>query len=202
VSRQWTGPEPRTGIAGYWDRFVGPGATDSELLLAFLGALAAAAAVPLYARTAGIPWTALQYAVAAFLAFDLVGGVVTNATQSAKRWYHRPGQGTRDHLAFVAVHGLHIALATWLFRGADWFFFLLVYGGLLLGAVIVLTVPLYLQRPVALLCVCVAFFLGLYGVAPTPGLEWFVPLLFLKLLVSHLVHEFPHEQHRRNRPRT
>lgn len=180
---------PRTGLVGHWDRFIGPGATSAELLIAFLPALASAVLVPVYAYTLGVAWTPLQYAVAAFLAFDLVGGVLTNATNSAKRWYHRPGQTGRHHMTFVAVHLLHIVVFAWLFRNMDWSFVGIVSDTLLLSALLVLTVPRFLQRPVALLCMLAALALGLYGLSPTPGLEWFVPVLFLKLVVSHLVDE-------------
>ncbi|MDB9528690.1 hypothetical protein PN498_22045 [Oscillatoria sp. CS-180] len=59
-----------------------------------------------------------------------------------------------------------------------------------------------LQRPIAL---------GLYGLAligdrylltPTPGLEWFLPLFFLKLLISHLLNETaypPSDRYQSNR---
>jgi len=30
-----------------------------------------------------------------------------------------------------------------------------------------------------------------FGVAPIPGLEWFLPIFHLKLLVSHLIKEAP-----------
>ena len=32
----WQPPEPRSGLAGQWDKFVGPGATAAELWLQFL----------------------------------------------------------------------------------------------------------------------------------------------------------------------
>lgn len=38
----------------------------------------------------------------------------------------------------------------------------------------------------------VAIVMGLCVFAPTPGLEWFIPLLFLKLLISHLLREEPY----------
>jgi hypothetical protein len=92
-------------------------------------------------------------------------------------------------MGFVCVHLLHVGLVALLLRGGDWLFWAGVSSYLLLAAGLILASPLYLQRPVAL---------GLYGLAllsdrylflPTPGLEWFLPLFFLKLLVSHLLHE-------------
>jgi hypothetical protein len=126
------------------------------------------------------------------LVFDLMGGVITNATATAKRWYHRPGQGWFQHMGFVAVHAVHITLVAWLFRGSDWFYFYVYYAYLLIASLVITGVQLYLQRPVALLLLVGALLLNIYGLLPTPGLEWFVPLFFRKLLVSHLLKEEPY----------
>lgn len=64
----------------------------------------AAITAPLYALTLPIDWTPWQLGAIAILGFDLVGGVLTNATAAAKRWYHRPGQGCLQHMAFVSMH--------------------------------------------------------------------------------------------------
>ncbi len=187
----WHYPEPREGLAGAWDQFIGPGATRAEVLLQLAAAVAAPLALLIYARAVGIGWSPVQTIVALLLAFDLAGGVVTNATSSAKRWYHRAGQGFWQHLLFIAVH-VHPFVVAWLFRDGDWVFAVVLYGYLLAAAVIVLRVPLYLQRPTALILFCGALLLNSYVFPPTPGLEWFVPLFYLKLLVSHLLREEPY----------
>jgi hypothetical protein len=125
----------------------------------------------------------------AILGFDLVGGVLTNATAAAKRWYHRPGQGWQQHMGFVGVHLVHIGLVALLLRGGDGLFFAGVASYLLLAAGLILASPLYLQRPVALGLYGLALLGDRYLFAPTPGLEWFLPVFFLKLLVSHLLNE-------------
>jgi hypothetical protein len=182
-------PVPRSGWKGQLDRLIGPGATPAELVLQLVPPVGAAIAAPFYASTLSIDWSFWQLGLIAILGFDLVGGVLTNATAAAKRWYHRPAQGWRQHMGFVCVHFIHIGLVALLLRGGDGLFFAGVSSYLLLAAGLILASPLYLQRPVAL---------GLYGLAllgdrylfvPTPGLEWFLPLLFLKLLVSHLLKE-------------
>jgi hypothetical protein len=124
------------------------------------------------------------------MALDLAGGVIANATTAAKRWYHRDGQRWWDHIGFVAVH-LYPFLVAWLFRGGDWGYALLTYGFLLLAAGAIVAVPLYLQRATALALYMAGLTLALVVVVPTPGLAWFLPLLYLKLLVSHLVREAP-----------
>ncbi|MGD1855008.1 MAG: hypothetical protein ACFB2W_12245 [Leptolyngbyaceae cyanobacterium] len=185
-------PVPRKGWKGQLDRFIGPGATPAELVLQLVPSVAAAIAASLYALTLPIDWAPWQLGAIAILGFDLVGGVLTNATAAAKRWYHRPGQDGRQHMSFVSMHLFHIGLVALLFRGGDGLFFVGVSSYLLLAAGLILASPLYLQRPVAL---------GLYGLVlvcdrylftPTPGLEWFLPLFFLKLLISHLLKESPY----------
>ena len=189
IFHQEISPAPRLGWQGRLDQLIGPGATPAELTLQLVPSIGAAIAAPLYASTLSINWSPWQLGLITLLGFDLVGGVLTNATAAAKRWYHRPGQGWRQHMGFVCVHLLHVGLVALLLRGGDWLFWAGVSSYLLLAAGLILASPLYLQRPVAL---------GLYGLAllsdrylflPTPGLEWFLPLSFLKLLVSHLLHE-------------
>ena len=185
-------PMPRPGWKGWLDSLIGPGATVAELVVQFAPAVIAAIAAPLYASTLPIDWTVWQLLAIAILGFDLVGGVLTNATSAAKRWYHRPGQGWRQHLGFTSVHLSHIGWVALLFRGSDALFFVSVSSYLLLATGLIMASPLYLQRPIAL---------GLYGLVlmgdryllvPTPGLEWFLPLFFLKLLISHLLKESPY----------
>lgn len=186
-------PAPRSGWLGQLDRFIGPGATPAELALQLVLSMVAAISAPLYASTLPIDWSPWQLGLIAILGFDLVGGVLTNATAAAKRWYHRPGQGWRQHMTFVTVHLLHIGLVALLFRGGDARFFVGVSGYLLLAAGLILRSPLYLQRPIALGLYNLALLGNLYLFAPTPGLEWFLPLFFLKLLISHLLNEMPYQ---------
>ena len=181
--------KPRSGWQGNIDRFIGPGATPAELLVQFVPAVAMAIAAPLYAHSISADFTGWQLGLIAFLAFDFMGGVLTNATAAAKRWYHRPGQGWQQHLSFVVLHLVHIAVVAIAFRGIDWFFFVGISSYLLLAAGMILASPLYLQRPIALGLFTLALLGDRYLIAPTPGLEWFLPLLFLKLLVSHLLKE-------------
>lgn len=78
-------PTPRLGWVGTIDLFIGPGATQAELWIQLLPAIIAAIAAPLYALTLSHSWTMLQLGLMAFLGLDCVGGVLTNATDTAKR---------------------------------------------------------------------------------------------------------------------
>jgi hypothetical protein len=188
----WSYPPPRRGWRGEIDTFFGPGTTRAEAWIIAVASLAAAIALPLYAALKGLGWSAAHYTVGTLIAADMAGGIVTNATSSAKRWYHRAGQAARRHFTFVAVHVVHIFLVAWLFRSMDWLYFTAMSGYLLATALVIVKIPLYLQRPVAMGFFAAVIPLHAYAFAPTPGLEWFIPFLFLKLLVGHLLREEPY----------
>ena len=188
----WKYPKPRSGLAGQWDKFVGPGTNTAETLLTLIPSFAAALAILLYAHYAHLEWTSWQYIVATIIIFDFTGGITANATTSAKRWYHREGQKFKQLFGFVATHAFQIFIVAWLFRGLDFIYFTVVYLYLLASAFVVLKVPLRIQRSFALLFTVGAIILSLYVISPTPGLEWFIPFLFLKLMISHLTKEEPY----------
>ncbi len=180
-------PQPRAGLAGALDRFIGPGASPAEIALQFGVAAAAAVGAFLYARWVGVPsWSWLHYAVAVLLAFDVMGGVVTNATASARRWYHREGRTARHHMTFVLAHGAHLIVVWLLFAGRDvlWLAGAALY--LIVAAALILATPRYLQRAVALSAFAGVLALCLHAWPQPSGLEWFLPLFYLKLLVSYL----------------
>ena len=193
MSINWNISSPRQGFKGWLDRLTGAKATKAELLLQFIPAFIAGVAVPIYAKTLSENWTYLQLALIALFAFDLVGGVITNVTSSAKRWFHREGQTWQDHLAFVSIHILHIFLISLLFRGLDWNFFFIVSSYLIASSILILKTTLYLQRPVAFGLYLLVLFANSYLFIPTVGLEWFLPIFFLKLLISHLLKETPYD---------
>ena len=179
-------PAPRSGLLGVLDRIVGPGATRAEWALNVVPALIAAALAPTYAWFMDVSWSTFAYVVAALLALDMVGGVVTTATASGRRWYHRASLGASAQMGFVGLHLLHLLLVSWLFLGWDPFWVLAAGGWLLFAALAVVSAPAYLRRPLALLGYAIALILALFLLPQPEGLEWFLPLYYLKLLVSHL----------------
>lgn len=189
----WDLPAFRPGIWGVIDKLIGPGATKAEkniqLYLPVLFALGVVA-VGLYS---GFDWTAWQYAIIALLAVDMVGGVITNATSAAKRWFFREGEGFREHITFVAMHLAQIVIFSWAFQGFDLMWIAGVYGLLMASSVVILNAPLYMQRPVAASLYLVALLLSLYVFDTPAHLEWFLPILFFKLLISHVLREEPYQ---------
>jgi hypothetical protein len=192
VKINWNFPQPRSGLAGEWDKFIGPGATSAEVELGLAFSSLWTLVVIGYVMTEGLNWSVWQFIVAGLFAFDLAGGIFVNAMSTAKRWYHREGQGRSQHFGFTAVHVFHIAVVAWLFRGMDWTYFLGMSAYLLAAALLILWTPLYLQRPVAMSLLAISIPLSAIAFPPTHGLEWFIPFLFLKLLVSHLLREEPY----------
>ncbi|MFP4152012.1 MAG: hypothetical protein ACLFSV_04160 [Alkalispirochaeta sp.] len=187
----WSHPAPRRGLAGARDQLTGPGPEPAELRLQFGSAAVAAVAAGLWYRHAG-NGSLLLLAFAVVMAFDIAGGVVTNATSTAKRWFHREGQGFREHVCFEALHLLHILVLALLFAEGDWILFGALSTALIASTVVILVSPLYLKRPVAM---------ALYGavvvvlpaiVSAPAGMEWFIPLFYLKLLIGHLLPEEPY----------
>ncbi|WP_420643328.1 hypothetical protein [Candidatus Leptofilum sp.] len=189
----WTPPEPRDGLAGMWDKFIGPRATDAELWLQLIGGLGLTAVLTLtnFDQRTELDWSTAQWSIFLLFAFDLSGGIITNATATAKRWYHRQGQRFMDHFGFVAIHGIHLAVVAWLFRGGDWLYFGIYYGYLLLATAVLLRTELYLKRPLTLLLYSSALLINSSSILATPGFGWFIPFFFLKLLVAHLLPEAP-----------
>jgi VIT1/CCC1 family predicted Fe2+/Mn2+ transporter len=106
VRIDWSYPEPKNAF----DRFVGPGATRAEQVLQFAAPAVAAAVLVLAALVGGSGWSLVQYIVAAVITLDMVGGVITNATGAAKRWHHRRSQGFGNHMGFVLIHIVQIAV--------------------------------------------------------------------------------------------
>ncbi len=188
----WELPEFREGFYGKIDKFIGPGTTRAEKNLQLYVPFLATAIVVIHGLYMNLDWTIVQYVVAALLALDMVGGIITNLTSTAKRWFFREGEGFKQLMTFVAIHILQISLAGYFFLDFDILWIGLVYGYLLLSCTIILTTPLYLQRPVAGVFYAIALILILYFFKTPEHLEWFLPLFFFKLLFSHVLREEPY----------
>ncbi|WP_247002106.1 hypothetical protein [Halosolutus gelatinilyticus] len=181
-----TAPSSGTEVRGVWDRLVGPDATRSENGLVLGYSALVCGGLVLYVHDAKLSWTPLQQLVAVLIAFDIAGGIIANTTESGSRWWHRPSRTRADHLRFVAAHVHPFVLAA-LFAAFTFAEATLVYGVVLVGAIVILAVPERLRRPVAMGIVSVGLLVALSFVAAPAGLEWFAPFLLLKLLPGHLV---------------
>lgn len=180
----------------------GTGAYPAEKALAFVSALIIPAFLIYYASwRSAVDWSAIQFIVALVLAFDVGGGLVSNALNSCKRFYHTPakreegklGVALKQPMLFAALH-VHPFVVGGMYGGGDWAYGAAWYASLLLSAALVLRSPLYLRRPLSLLLVMLSFLASLYGFEPIAGFEWLMPLLFMKIVYGHLVREEPYRK--------
>lgn len=185
--------------SGKPDGFFGTGATRQEQMLVWCFGLLATALAGWAVWEKAIPWTGWQYVIAGLLALDVLGGVVANALNSCKRFYHAPLQAeetgllrfVKNHLVFTVLH-VHPLLIGFLFGQSNWVYGISWYAILVVSAILVLQMPLYLQRPTAFGVIMLAILLNLYIIEPVAGFEWLAPALFLKIIYGHLVREEPY----------
>jgi hypothetical protein len=185
--------------SGTPDGFFGTGATAPERALVWAVGLLGTAILGWVAWTRSIPWAWWQYAVAALIALDVLGGVVANSLNSCKRFYHSPLKReetgftavSKNHFTFLIIH-IHPFLVGLLFGNMNWVYGLFWYLALVVSSTLVLRFPLYLQRPAAMGIVMTAILLNFYAIQPVSGFEWLVPALFLKLVYGHSVREEPY----------
>jgi len=185
--------------SGPTDLAVGTGAAGPEKLIVYGASLIAACAfAPLWMRHYQ-GWDWWIYVVCAIFAFDIAGGVVANATNSCKRFYQTPSQTDdpplvrflKSGINFDLLH-LHPVLLALIVPGANVVSGFFWYLGLILSVLIVRRAPLYLRRPVAFAIIVVAIVVNLYLLPLGPGLEWVMPLMFLKIVYGHTVQEEPY----------
>ncbi|MHA2603106.1 MAG: hypothetical protein AM324_013375 [Candidatus Thorarchaeota archaeon SMTZ1-83] len=192
MSIDWEYPEKGKGLSRIVDELIGPGATRAEIVLVLSVGVLGGCGLIVYQYYTGLGWNLIQIAVAAFIAFDIAGGVVANSTSTAKRWYHREEQGPKQHIGFIALHFIHPLLIVVFFLNLDWFYFVAVYGFLIAASVVLVATPLYLRRPISATLFGLGLLMSIYVIVPVPGLEWFIPLFYLKLIVGHMVREEPY----------
>ncbi len=177
---------PRTGLRGGWDRLVGPDTTRVENWLILGFAFVFAGGVFVYAQVAELGWSPLQIVLVLLISLDIAGGIIATSTVAGSRWWHRPSHSHRAQLQFVVLH-IHPFILAAVFPALTWAKATVAYGFLLGSAVVVLGVSERLRRPVAMGLVTIGVVLALYVVIFPHGLEWFLPLLYLKVLLGHLV---------------
>lgn len=185
----WTIPATPPGWKGALERFMGPGKSRAELRAELAGSLVCMALLAWHLFGSPIQAGWPQWVVTVFIGLDLVGGVMTNATNAAKRWYH--SKPSRSRLSFVAAHIAYLAAMAFVVLDAAWGWFLLNAALLLAGALLIERVKLEAKRPAAMGAYMAAVLVNLTVVPLPEGLEWFTVLFFLKLLVCYLVPEAP-----------
>lgn len=190
----WAIPAQQPGWRGAMERFFGPGQSRADAAVQIIGVLVCSGllawhlSLTLPDLSPGMEW--YQVALLAVVGVDLIGGVLTNATGAAKRWYHRPGS-RRSRLTFIAGHTVYLTTIALLVLPPDWPWLGVNTIILLVAAFVIEAVPLTIRRPVAAGWVLVAILLNLILVPLPAALVWFVPMFYLKLLVFHQTPEAP-----------
>ena len=184
--------------SGKPDLAFGNGATRSEQTIATVAGFFIPLAILWMGLTGVIHWTWWQYLIAVLMGMDMGSGMVANMLNSGKRFYHTPIKEDeikirflKNKIGFTAMH-IYPILGGLLFGQVDWLYAFGWYLLLILSAVIVTRVPLYLRRPTATFIVLLSIIGNLYFLPAPIGLEWLVPVLFIKIILAHLVQEEPY----------
>jgi hypothetical protein len=167
---------------------IGPSATTGELAVGWTAAIMAGAAQAAWIVFAAPSWSLVQMVIAVLFALDIGGGVVVNATTSARNWWHRPGQGLPRQLAFFAAH-VHPFIVAWLWASYGWVEAASLYASMLAMACIALKCPARLARPVSLGLGSIGIVLAITVLRMPPGLEWLAALYYVKLVMARAVRD-------------
>lgn len=185
--------------SGKPDPLLGTGAVRGERILAHSFAFILMVLILLRDRLQQPhPLSGLRLLVLAFFAYDIAGGTVANMLNSCKRYYHsehKDDEGTgawlvKNARVFTLIH-VHPILAAWWLKGSVWNAFIW-YLVLQVAVSAVLCMPLYLRRPFATGITIVALLGNQYISGIGDGLEWFIPCLFIKMVMGHAVREEPY----------
>ncbi|BCJ62549.1 hypothetical protein [Micromonospora endophytica] len=193
VRVDWRIPQPRPGLAGAVDRFFGPGRSRRENLTETAAHLLVLALLAAYVirQAGGENWSVVEVVVTAVIAVDLVGGVLTNATNPAKRWYHRPGR-RNPRLGFVAAHLAYpVVVALLPAAGADLAWLVANAALLVAAAVVIEFAAVEVKRLLAVALYLAAVLINLTWLPVAAAYAWFPLFFYLKLLVCFLVPEAP-----------
>jgi len=178
---------------GKTDVINGTGAYFEERMLGYSGA-AIVTLLMLYLQFTGYTdWTWWQLLIASYISFDLGGGFMSNSLNSVIRFYETPykeGEGkSAKYLKNDWIYnGMHFhPLIVGLVFNNDWVYAIgwqvIFFGSL---AVVAIT-PQYLKRPISRLLTLLAIIISLYFLQSVPGFEWFIPLIFIKMVMGHMV---------------
>ncbi len=168
------------------DALFGARATTSEKTLALTTGALGALGMTAFGIASGWAWW--QVLLGAVLALDLVGGVVANATDSAKRDHHSGGRRiTQRPILFAALHVQPILIGLLFPEGSVWWGFGW-YLATLAAVVAVTQSPQRLKRPIAL-AACAVVALAAPLIPAPDGFAWVPIVLALKLPLAHAVPE-------------
>ncbi|TVS18586.1 MAG: hypothetical protein EA417_02925 [Gammaproteobacteria bacterium] len=176
-----THPEPRPGMAGLVDRYLGPGATPLDRVRVMLagggGALLGLLTVP-------APLT--ERLLLGLLAAELCAGLMAALNHAGKAWIHRPHRRQGRMALHVGYQCLILGAFIWLYRGQDVELLQNAAGLLIAASISIMVTPRPAQRAVGLVALlAVMFAIQQWHGLPTAA-AWFLPLFFARTFLAHL----------------
>lgn len=133
-------------------------------------------------------WSVAQIVVLAVMVFDLVGGIVTTSSETANRWYHRPGVAARRfRIGFVIAHALLYLIPAALLFDTGWAWAAVNAALLISVGAAVEFAPADVKRLTALGLTLTAVLVNLIWLPVSPPLAWIPLFLFVKVPVCFLV---------------
>lgn len=172
---------PRAGLAGLADRYLGPGASQLDVLRVLC---AGAGGLLLGLLTVPIPWP--ERLLLGLLSAELCAGLMAALNHAGKHWIHRRHQRWPRLLGFLTLQTLILTGYVWLLRDFD----LPLLGNALLllwaGSAAVLLAPARWQRAIGLtLLLAMLFTLQSWHGQPQTA-AWFLPLFYARTLLARL----------------
>lgn len=131
-------------------------------------------------------WTALQWIVVIFMAFDLAGGVHSSTLPATAKLLHATFHPARA-LIFVMLH-LHPFVVAATFSGFGWTAAAALWIAAVAGTVIVMRADRRHRQAFAL-CYCALMTMTILPLVSDRMLGWIAPLYLLKLVAAHAANE-------------
>ena len=163
-------------------------------LLVYIAGITTGCFVILFWLFDQVNWPWWQMMVVALVATDIGSGVVANFLATTRKFYqdevleNEPGWSRfiRSPMGFTSIHIYPILV--WLILTPEMWWVGLVWYGLILGCVALLvSVPKKLFLAIVGFLLIVVFLVNAYLLPYPDTLSWFIPLLFIKLTLGHLM---------------
>lgn len=176
-----TPSEPRRGLPGLLDRYLGPDATALDGLR-----VAAAALGGLLLGLTTVPAPLAERLLLGLLTAELCAGLMAALNHAGKTWIHRPVRRRQRLLLFVALQMIPLTIFIWLFRAEDLQLLASATGLLFIGSAVLLLAPTAWQRPLGFVALLGVLFTLQQLHTQVPSGAWFLPLLYTRTFLAHL----------------
>lgn len=173
--------EPRPGLPGLWDRYLGPDAKALDRLR-----VAAAALGGLILGLTTVPAPLAERVLLGLLTGELCAGLMAALNSAGKAWIHRPTRRRQRLLLFVALQTIPLAIFIWLFREQDLQLLASAIALLFVGSAAVVSIPSAWQRAIGLVGLLGVLFILQHFHGQATSAAWFLPLFYTRTFVAHL----------------